>query len=618
MGPRTDSRARDAADRRQHDPPRGLARRDELEILSLVGASRTFVRVPFLLEGLLQGAVGGCARRGAALRDLPRRVLPQLRDALELFLGGPSRASSSPRESAILVAGGAGFGLFGSAAALAARRARREAARRVRARRSGCCWRRRWPCDGESATRAGARARCGRDRDSASERIAAYEREQTRLARGARSDRPERGAPRVRGDAPRSGAAEAASARLARIEARAPRISTRDSSARGRRCRRAWSRSTRPGSVGSLRSCVFASREACASCSRASTRSASCSRTTAAARALHRRRSLDALARADASAPRRRRRAARPSAQLAARRAELESERAGKQACSPPLRERRSPRERAALDELEKRRARTRGDARRARQPRRPAPIATGGAVPFAALSAAAAAPVRGRVARRFGREVDADVPHAGLPQGRRLRRRARHAGARGRAAARCASPAGSAATGSMVIVDHGDRFFTVSGHLDAAGGRASAMRSVAAGEPIGTVGDTGSLAGRGSTSRSAQGSEAVDPGDWLARLDSGPRRARRARGPPSPRRAAIRRLRLAAAHARQVRTPCGERGPFPPRGPGRAASPRRSRAIARRGGSCRRDPLRGPLALHERARPRAPQLRRGGRRDQR
>jgi cell division transport system permease protein len=35
------------------------ARRDELEILALVGASRTFVRVPFLLEGTLQGLLGG-------------------------------------------------------------------------------------------------------------------------------------------------------------------------------------------------------------------------------------------------------------------------------------------------------------------------------------------------------------------------------------------------------------------------------------------------------------------------------------------------------------------------------------------------------------------------------
>lgn len=35
------------------------ARRDELEIMSLVGATRLFIKMPFLLEGLLQGAAGG-------------------------------------------------------------------------------------------------------------------------------------------------------------------------------------------------------------------------------------------------------------------------------------------------------------------------------------------------------------------------------------------------------------------------------------------------------------------------------------------------------------------------------------------------------------------------------
>ena len=37
------------------------AREDELEILALVGASRIFVRSPFLVEGVLQGILGGVA-----------------------------------------------------------------------------------------------------------------------------------------------------------------------------------------------------------------------------------------------------------------------------------------------------------------------------------------------------------------------------------------------------------------------------------------------------------------------------------------------------------------------------------------------------------------------------
>jgi cell division transport system permease protein len=36
-----------------------FARRDELEILGLVGATRMFIKTPFLLEGIFQGAAGG-------------------------------------------------------------------------------------------------------------------------------------------------------------------------------------------------------------------------------------------------------------------------------------------------------------------------------------------------------------------------------------------------------------------------------------------------------------------------------------------------------------------------------------------------------------------------------
>jgi cell division transport system permease protein len=34
------------------------SRKDELELLGLVGATRFFIKIPFLIEGILQGAIG--------------------------------------------------------------------------------------------------------------------------------------------------------------------------------------------------------------------------------------------------------------------------------------------------------------------------------------------------------------------------------------------------------------------------------------------------------------------------------------------------------------------------------------------------------------------------------
>ena len=85
-------------------------------VLALVGASRTYVRVPFLLEGVVQGAIGGLL--GVALLfGIFQVAVPQLRDALELFLGWSEPAFLSPHNVGILVAGGAGFGLVGAAVA---------------------------------------------------------------------------------------------------------------------------------------------------------------------------------------------------------------------------------------------------------------------------------------------------------------------------------------------------------------------------------------------------------------------------------------------------------------------------------------------------------------------
>lgn len=93
------------------------SRRDELEILSLVGASRPFVSTPFLLEGILQGGIGGTLAL-LLLFALFRLVLPGFEFGLELVLGGAAPRFFTGGEALWLVGGGASLGLLGSGAAL--------------------------------------------------------------------------------------------------------------------------------------------------------------------------------------------------------------------------------------------------------------------------------------------------------------------------------------------------------------------------------------------------------------------------------------------------------------------------------------------------------------------
>ena len=85
------------------------ARRDELDILALVGASRTFMRVPFLLEGTLQGMLGGVLALGIVFGAY-ELLLPQLRDGLEMLVGRAELSFFSWSESIVLVASGRGSG----------------------------------------------------------------------------------------------------------------------------------------------------------------------------------------------------------------------------------------------------------------------------------------------------------------------------------------------------------------------------------------------------------------------------------------------------------------------------------------------------------------------------
>ena len=93
------------------------ARRDEIEIMKLVGATDAFVGGPFLVEGLLQGLLGS-ALAVAALLGTAGVFLSRLREALPLA-ARLSRADLLPLSLlAGLVAGGAVLGVASSALSL--------------------------------------------------------------------------------------------------------------------------------------------------------------------------------------------------------------------------------------------------------------------------------------------------------------------------------------------------------------------------------------------------------------------------------------------------------------------------------------------------------------------
>lgn len=93
------------------------SRQDELDILALVGASRTFVRVPFLLEGTLQGLLGGVVAL-TIIYGAYELILPQVRFGLELVVGRAELRFFSKGEALQLIGAGAGLGLLGSITAL--------------------------------------------------------------------------------------------------------------------------------------------------------------------------------------------------------------------------------------------------------------------------------------------------------------------------------------------------------------------------------------------------------------------------------------------------------------------------------------------------------------------
>lgn len=86
------------------------SREDEIEIMRLVGASKGFIRGPFLVEGSLSGALGGLLASGLLALVL-RRVVEAMRSA---NLGATLAPSLGSSDVAALIGIGATVGLIGS------------------------------------------------------------------------------------------------------------------------------------------------------------------------------------------------------------------------------------------------------------------------------------------------------------------------------------------------------------------------------------------------------------------------------------------------------------------------------------------------------------------------
>ncbi len=89
------------------------ARRDELEVMSLVGATSMFIKTPFLIEGAIQGALGGIAAIVGSF-VLFRLFLYESLSSLLLASGSGAIAFLPLSFQGLLLSAGVFLGLFGS------------------------------------------------------------------------------------------------------------------------------------------------------------------------------------------------------------------------------------------------------------------------------------------------------------------------------------------------------------------------------------------------------------------------------------------------------------------------------------------------------------------------
>jgi cell division transport system permease protein len=89
------------------------ARREEIEIQKLVGATDTFVKAPFLLEGLLQGLLGATVAL-SGLWAFDRLLGPELFSLFSFLVPGGAAPMLEPVLALELVGAGCALGLGGS------------------------------------------------------------------------------------------------------------------------------------------------------------------------------------------------------------------------------------------------------------------------------------------------------------------------------------------------------------------------------------------------------------------------------------------------------------------------------------------------------------------------
>lgn len=93
------------------------ARRDELEIMTLVGATARFIKIPFLLEGAFQGLLGGMLAL-ISLSLLFKMLLGHLLQTFWLSPAGFNLIFLNMSQQVVLVGAGVLLGMFGSLASL--------------------------------------------------------------------------------------------------------------------------------------------------------------------------------------------------------------------------------------------------------------------------------------------------------------------------------------------------------------------------------------------------------------------------------------------------------------------------------------------------------------------